>query len=171
MNWYVLHIYSGFEGKIIEALNELREKFEGRIGEILTPKENIVEMKKGKKQVRERTMLPGYLFVQLKPNRELWREIRNIPQVTDFLGQDKKPRPIPASEMEHLLGHARGEVKHTVKETFSKGENVRVIEGPFVNFTGIVEVVNPEKGKLKVMVSILGRSTPVELEFQQVEKL
>ncbi len=171
MNWYVLHIYSGFEGKIREALEELKMRYEGRIGEILTPQESVVEMKRGKKQERKRTMLPGYLFVQLKPNRDLWREIRNIPQVTDFLGQDKKPRPIPAEEMEHLLGQARGEVKHTVTVSFTVGENVRVIEGPFVNFTGTVETINPEKGKLKVMVSILGRSTPVELEFQQVEKL
>lgn len=170
MKWYALHTYSGHENKVKEKLEEMKEEGE-KIGEILIPTEDVIKVSKGKKTLRSKKVLPGYLFIELRLDKALLRKIRQIPQVTDFLGHNKIPHPIPESEIQHLKGQVAGEGKPKIVHEFKKNDNVRVIEGPFMNFTGVVESVNPEKGKLKAMVSILGRVTPVELEFEQVEKL
>jgi transcriptional antiterminator NusG len=171
MKWYALHTYSGYEGKTKTRLEEIKEKLTEKIGEILIPTENVIQVVKGKKQVRTKKMLPGYVFVEMANDKMVWQEIRNLPNVTNFLGNDNIPRPMSSAEIENLKGHITAEAKPKMTAAFNKGENVRVIEGPFINFSGIVDAVFPEKGKVKVMVSILGRQTPVELEFQQVEKL
>ena len=170
--WYVVHTYSGYEKKVKESL-ENRIEAEGvqdRFGDVLIPSETVVEMKKGKKRTGTRSFFPGYLLVQMDLDEKTWHLVRHTPKVTGFVG-GKNPAPIPETEVEEIKSQmAEGRLKPKPKVTFLEGENVRVTDGPFLNFNGIVESIKPDKGKVVVLVSIFGRATPVELDFTQVEK-
>jgi transcriptional antiterminator NusG len=170
--WYVVHTYSGYEKKVKESLQN-RIEAEGvqeRFGDVLIPSETVVEMKKGKKRTGTRSFFPGYLLVQMELDEKTWHLVRHTPKVTGFVG-GKTPAPIPESEVEDIRSQmAEGRLKPKPKVTFTEGENVRVNDGPFSNFNGVVESIRPDKGKVVVLVSIFGRATPVELDFTQVEK-
>ncbi len=172
--WYVVHTYSGYENKVKAALEE-RIKSLGKeelFGEILIPTEKVVEMVKGQKRTSSRKFFPGYIIVNMELNDETWHIVKSIPKVTGFVGGQKTPVPISDDDVKRITQQIEeGAVKPKPKVTFEKGENVRVVEGPFINFNGVVEEVKPDKGKLKVLVSIFGRPTPVELDFIQVEKV
>ena len=172
--WYILHILSGAEEKA-KANLEARIKahnYQETIDQIVIPKEQVTEVKLGKKKVLERKFFPGYMLVHMDMNEESWLFVRNTPGITTFIGPRRKPSPIPQEDVDKILNKAEeSKSKPAPKVSFDKGESVRVMEGPFVNFNGVVDEVYPDKGKLKVSVSIFGRTTPVELEFWQVEKI
>src|SRR6266496_6757666 len=172
--WYVVHIYSGSEQKAKAALEE-RVKSLGKeqyFGEILVPAEKVKELVKGKPKISSRKFFPGYILVNMELNDDTWHLVRSTPKVTGFVGSGAKPVALPAEEVEGILRQMEeGAEKPKLKSTFQKGDKVRVIEGPFVNFQGSIDDLNPERGKLKVMVAIFGRMTPVELEYYQVERL
>jgi len=176
MQWYVIHTYSGYENKAKLALLERAraEGLEDMIGEVLIPTENVVEMVKGHKRVSSRKFYPGYIFVKMVDpvkNQRVWHLIKNTPKVTGFVGDQTNPVPVPEKQIVSVTRQmTEGNEKPKPKIQFEEGEHVRVIDGPFSNFNGIVEEVKPEKGKLRVLVSIFGRATPVELDFIQVEK-
>lgn len=172
--WYVVHTYSGHEGKVREHLMErfnslgLKEK----VGDLLIPMEDVVEIRQGKKIVSTRKFFPGYLLINMEIDDEIWYLIKNTPKVTGFLGDANKPTPLDDSEIEKIMEQLRGAAeKPKPKVGYEQGENVRVIDGPFANFTGVIDEVNLDRGKVKLMVSIFGRATPVELEFPQIEKI
>jgi transcriptional antiterminator NusG len=174
LKWYIVHVYSGFENKVKRALEERiatsgsAEKF----GEIVVPTEQIVELVKGKRKTSSRKFYPGYIMVQMELDEETWHIVNKTEKVTGFLGGREKPTPITEEEANSILNRMEaGKLKPKPKYFFESGDEVRVIDGPFTNFNGVVEEVNPEKGKIKVLVSIFGRSTPVELEFVQVTKI
>jgi len=170
--WYVVHTYSGYEKKVKESLlNRIEaEGVQERFGDVLIPSETVVEMKKGKKRTGTRSFFPGYLLVQMELDEKTWHLVRHTPKVTGFVG-GKTPAPIPESEVEDIKSQmVEGRLKPKPKVTFTEGENVRVNDGPFSNFNGVVESIKPDKGKVVVLVSIFGRATPVELDFTQVEK-
>jgi len=170
--WYVVHTYSGYENKVKASLEERLNALglHERVGQILVPMEDVVEVKGGKRRVSSRKFFPGYLLVEAEMNDDIWYVIKDTPKVTGLLGGAKDPTPLSEEEVTQIQKHMRGEAAEPrPKVLFELGENVRVIDGPFTNFTGVIKEVNPERGKLKVMVSIFGRSTPVELEFLQVE--
>ncbi len=174
MKWYGVHTYSGYENKVKLNLEERIKSLgaEEFFGEILIPSETVIELKKGERKTSTRKFFPGYILVQMELNNETWHIVKNIPKVTGFVGGGTKPAPISDEEVEKItIRIAEGVEKPKPKVEFEVGETVRVVEGPFVNFTGVVEDVKPEKAKLKVMVSIFGRISPVELEFIQVEKI
>jgi transcriptional antiterminator NusG len=172
-HWYVVHTYSGYEDKVKASIEEqfrakglLSAEFEIRI-----PTEDVVEVKAGKKRVSKRKFFPGYLLIRMEMNEETWYLIKSTPKVTGFLGGNT-PTPLTDTEVEEILRTEKAETtKPKPKVLFESGENVRVIEGPFTNFTGVIDEVNLERGKLRVLVSIFGRATPVELDFLQVEKI
>src|SRR4030042_2860543 len=169
--WYVLHTYSGFEQKVKSSIEErIRTAgLETEVSEILIPTEEVIEVRKGKKQTSDKKFFPGYILVRMKMSEEARFVIKETPKVTDFIGKGKLPTPVPDEVVEGIKSQIEeGQKRPKPKVLFSKGEKVRVIDGPFSNFTGIVEDVNPDKATLKVMVSIFGRSTPIELEFVQV---
>ena len=171
-NWYVIHTYSGFEQKVRSSLREQFERSARKedLGEIIVPVEDVVEVRKGKKKVSSRKFFPGYILINVEMSQDIWYMIKNTAKVSGFLGGGGKPVPLSEEEMRAVEEQIRGETsqpKH--KFSFEKGENVRVVDGPFVNFSGTVDEVNQDKGKVRVMVSIFGRATPVELEFPQVE--
>lgn len=171
--WYVVHTYSGYENKARESLLERIRKFgkEEFFGDVLVPTENVVEIVKGKKRESRRKFFPGYILVNMELNEETWYIVKNTPKVTGFVGGTTHPPPIPEEEVMKITQQiADGSLKPKPKVMFEKGEGVRIIDGPFTSFSGIVEEVKPDKGKLRVSVSIFGRSTPVELDFVQVEK-
>jgi len=172
--WYIVHVYSGFESKVKASLEERiasspnPEKF----GEVIVPTEEIVELVKGKRKTSSRKFYPGYILVNLKLDDETWHIVNDTAKVSGFLGGREKPAPLTDEEAEQILKRMEvGKLKPQPKYFFESGDEVRVIDGPFTNFNGVVDEVNPEKGKIKVLVSIFGRSTPVELEFVQVAKL
>lgn len=171
--WYVVHTYSGFEQKAKKALEE-RIKRQGKqdlIEQILVPAENIVEIRKGQKKTATRKFFPSYILVKMELNDDSWYLVKNTPRVTGFVGNSMNPPSIPEEEVLKITQKIdEGEMKPKLKYIFEKGDSVRVIDGPFNTFNGVVEEVNPEKGRLKVLVSIFGRATPVDLEFMQVEK-
>ena len=170
--WFVVHTYSGYEKKVKESLlNRIEsEAMQERFGDVLIPSETVVEMRKGKKKTGTRSFFPGYLLVQMDLDERTWHLVRHTPKVTGFVG-GKNPAPIPESEVEDIKSQmAEGRLKPKPKVTFTDGENVRVVDGPFSNFNGVVESIKPDKGKVVVLVSIFGRATPVELDFTQVEK-
>lgn len=174
MSWYIVHTYSGHENKAKLALEERIRNFkkEKFFGEIIVPEENIVELVKGQKRTTKRRFFPGYILVQMILTDETWHVVKETPKITGFVGDKIKPVPIAESEVQKMTNRiAEGQIKPKHKVSFTEGESVRVIDGPFANFSGIVEDVNPDKGKVKVLVSIFGRSTPVELDFIQVEKI
>jgi len=174
LNWYIVHVYSGFESKVKKALEERIATFSDpdKFGEIVVPTEQIVELVKGKRKTSSRKFYPGYILVQMDLNDETWHIVNNTEKVTGFLGGREKPSPISEEEAQQILNRMEaGKLKPKPKYFFETGDEVRVIDGPFTNFNGTVDDVNPEKGKIKVLVSIFGRSTPVELDFVQVTKL
>ncbi len=171
--WYVVHTYSGYENKVKSAIEE-KVKTSGKehvFGEILVPSEKVVDMVKGVKRTTSRKFFPGYILINMELNDDTWHLIKSIPKVTGFVGGQETPPTISEEEVRKITRQMEeGAVRPKPKVLFDRGENVRVIDGPFTNFAGIVEEVKPEKGKLRVLVSIFGRATPVELDFVQVEK-
>jgi len=171
--WYVIHTYSGYENKVKASLEE-RIKSSGNenyFSEIVIPTENVVEMVRGEKRTTSRKFFPGYVLVNMVMNNETWHIVRSTPKVTGFIGGGKKPTSIPDEQVKEILHQiSEGKLRPKPKVSFEKGDSVRIIDGPFTNFNGLVEEVKPEKGRLKVLVSIFGRSTPIELEFLQVKK-
>ncbi|MEQ5817731.1 transcription antitermination protein nusG [Marinobacter sp. es.042] len=172
--WYVVHAYSGFEKQVMRTLRErvALHEMEDRFGEILVPTEEVVEMREGKKRKSERKFYPGYVLVQMEMDDATWHLVKNTPRVLGFIGGTKdKPAPITEKEAEAILRRVEsGADKPKPKTLFEPGEVVRVVEGPFADFNGVVEEVDYDKSRVKVAVLIFGRSTPVELEFGQVEK-
>ncbi len=174
LKWYIVHVYSGFENKVKAALEErvASSSYAEKFGEIVVPTEKIVELVKGKRKESLRKFYPGYILVKMELDNETWHIVNDTAKVTGFLGGKEKPSPISEKEAEQILSCMEsGKLKPKPKFFFESGDEIRVIDGPFTNFNGIVEEVNPEKGKIRVLVSIFGRSTPVELEFVQVAKL
>jgi transcriptional antiterminator NusG len=174
LKWYVVHTYSGYENKVKAALQErisssgLPEKF----GKILIPTEEVVELVRGKRKTSSRKFYPGYILVQMELTDEAWHLVQETAKVTGFLGGRDSPAPLTDEEAEKIMGQVEaGKLKPQPKFLFETGDEVRVIDGPFTNFTGTVEDVKPDKGKIRVLVSIFGRATPVELEFVQVTKV
>ena len=172
--WYVVHTLTGQEEKVRTSLQRLIEskQFGEAIGQVLVPREKVSEVKGGKKKISERRVFPGYVMLQMDLNDDTWYAVRTTPGVAGFVGSGSKPIPLQEDEVSQILQAAQEKMeKPTPKVVFEKGESVRVTEGPFTNFNGMVEEIHPEKGKLKVMVTIFGRATPVELEYWQVEKV
>ncbi|WP_435640429.1 transcription termination/antitermination protein NusG [Micavibrio aeruginosavorus] len=172
--WYVLHVYSGFESKVAEALMEKAKKhgLEDRVEQIMVPTEEVMEMRRGQKVNAERKFFPGYVLAKLDMSDEVWHLVKDTPKVTGFLGAGNRPSPISEKEAERLLKQIQEGVERPRPSVmFDIGEEVKVAEGPFASFNGVVEDIDEEKGRLKVSVSIFGRATPVELEFTQVEKI
>ena len=173
--WYVVHAYSGYEQQVVKSLEERIDRYQMHdvFGEVLVPKETVVEMKKGQKRRSERKFFPGYVLVQMEMNDETWHLVKSVPKVLGFIGGTaEKPAPISEREANAILQRIQeGEDKPQPKTLFDVGEMIRVIDGPFADFNGEVEEVNYEKSRMRVAVSIFGRSTPVELEFGQVEKV
>lgn len=171
--WYILHTYSGFEEQVKAALEE-RVKNAGQeesFGEILVPTEQVVEMVKGTKKTSSRKFFPGYILLNVDLDDQTWHTVRGTPKVTGFVGDDLHPQSLSDDEAMKIIGRIKdGALKPKPKVMYEQGDVVRVTDGPFSNFQGVVEEVNPEKGRVKVMVSIFGRETPVELEFVQVVK-
>ena len=173
MDWYIIHTYSGFENKVKESLFTRGEAFglNDRIGEILIPTEDVVEMRNGKKVTSKRLLYPGYVLVQLKMDDEMWHVVKNTPRVTSFVGSGQTPTPLSVDEVNQILHRQISSAeKPRPKMTFDRNDRVKIIDGPFSNFTGTIEEVNEDRSTLKVMVTIFGRGTPVELEYFQVEK-
>ncbi len=172
--WYVVNVYSGSEKKVAESLREqaILKKMEDKILEVLVPTEEVVEIKKGAKVNSERKFFPGYILVKMEMSDECWHIVKNTPRVSGFLGSRNKPQPISNAEAERIIKQMEEGVERpqTVID-FEIGEQIRVIDGPFASFVGVVEEVDSEKSRLKVSVSIFGRYTPVELEFSQVERV
>ncbi len=172
--WYVLHVYSGFENKVAEAIRDKAGKLglAERVEEIMVPTEEIVEMKRGQKVNTERKFFPGYVLAKLDMDDDVWHLIKNTPKVSGFLGSGgNKPVPITEKEAQRMLQQMKeGVDRPRPSVVYDIGEEVKVVDGPFASFNGVVEEIDEEKAKLKVSVSIFGRATPVELEYSQVEK-
>jgi len=172
--WYVIHVYSGFENKVAASIREQARQsgMEELIAEVMVPTEELVKMRRGTKVATERKFFPGYVLAKMDMTDETWHLVKNTPKVTGFLGGRGKPSPISESEAERLMNQVKeGVEKPKPSITFEVGEQVRVADGPFTSFNGLVEDVDEDRARLKVAVSIFGRSTPVELEYSQVEKL
>ncbi len=172
--WYIIHAYSGFERKVRESLESRIAAFglQNRIGRIMIPTEPVTELRNGKKYTIDRVFLPGYVLVEMELDNDLWHVIKNTPRVTGFLGTGDNPVALSEQEVSSILFRSDSAAsKPTMKVKFDKGEQVRINEGPFANFTGAVDEINEDKQTLKVMVSIFGRSTPVEIEFSKVDKV
>ncbi|MBL8177161.1 MAG: transcription termination/antitermination protein NusG [Bryobacterales bacterium] len=172
--WYIIHSYSGFEQKVADSLRSRAEAFgfAEKIGQILIPTEEVVELRNGKKVTSKRLLYPGYVLVQMAMDDQLWHEIKNTPRVTGFVGGGNTPVPLTPQEVHSILyRQASSAERPRPKLNFEKGETVRIIDGPFANFSGKVDEVNSERNTLRVLVTIFGRATPVELEFLQVEKI
>ena len=174
MRWYVVHAYSGFEAQVMRLLKERiqRSEIQHHFGDVLVPTEEVVEMRDGQKRKSERKFFPGYVLVQMDMNDDTWHLVKSVPKVMGFIGgSSDKPAPISDSEADAILQRVQeGSEKPRPKILFEPGEVVRVVDGPFNDFNGVVEEVDYDKSRLKVAVLIFGRSTPVELEFGQVEK-
>lgn len=174
LRWYILHVYSGFENKVKKSLDERIASFPNRhkFGEVVVPTEQIVELVKGKRRTSSRKFYPGYIMVRMDLDNETWHIVNSLDKVSGFLGGREKPTPITDEEAQKILNRMEsGKLKPKPKFFFEPGDDIRVTDGPFTNFNGTVEEVNPEKGKIRVLVSIFGRATPVELDFVQVTKL
>jgi transcriptional antiterminator NusG len=173
MKWYIIHSYSGFERKVRESLESRVHAFglEEKIGRVLIPTESVTEVRAGKKYTVERMFYPGYVLVEMDMDDHVWHVVKSTPRVTGFVGTGQQPTPLSEEEVQHIVYKAgESKDKPKLKVKFEKNETVRITEGPFATFTGIVDDVNDDRETLKVMVTIFGRSTPVELEFKQVEK-
>jgi transcriptional antiterminator NusG len=172
--WYIIHAYSGFERKVRESLESRIHAYnlQNRIGRIMIPTEPVTELRNGKKYTIERVFLPGYVLVEMELDNDLWHVIKNTPRVTGFLGTGDSPVALSEQEVSSILFRTDvSKDKPAMKIKFAKSEQVRINEGPFANFSGVVDDVNEDKQTLKVMVSIFGRSTPVEIEFSKVDKM
>ncbi len=173
MNWYVVHVYSGFELKAKQALDERIRTFnmEPVFGEVRVPQETVVELIRGQKKTSSRKFFPGYILVQMEVNQDSWHLVKETPKITGFVGDATDPSPLSEEEVSRILAQVEeGATSPRSRMTFEQGEAVKVIDGPFTDFNGTVDAVNPEKGKVRVLISIFGRATPVELDFFQVEK-
>ncbi len=175
--WYVIHAYSGYENRVKRNLEERIRQYglEDKFDEVVVPTEQVVEMVKGKRRTSQRKFFPGYVLVKMELDDETWHLVKGTPKVTGFVGgggQVEATRSISEAEANSLLARiAEGELRPQPKVLFEEGESVRVLEGPFANFTGTVDEINLEKGKVRVLVSIFGRPTPIEIEFGQLEKI
>jgi len=174
MQWYIIHTYSGFERKVAESLRTRAEAFgfAHQIGQLLIPEEEVVELRNGKKVTSKRLLYPGYVVVQMEMDDELWHRVKDTPRVTGFVGGGTTPVPLSADEINKMLYRQATAAERPArpKMNFEKNEMVRIIDGPFANFQGKVDEINPERNTLRVLVTIFGRATPVELDFLQVEK-
>lgn len=170
--WYVVHTYSGYENKVKNNLEHRIQSMHmnDKIFEVVVPVEDVLEYKSGRKQLIQKKLLPGYLLVRMKLDDDSWYVVRNTPGVTGFVGTSARPTPISNDEVDRIIARQKAE-KPVVSAEFEEGEGVKVVEGPFADFTGIVSEVSLDQSKLKVLVSIFGRETPVELTFEQVTKL
>jgi len=174
LKWYIVHTYSGFENKVKLNLEERVKtlKQEDYFGQVLVPTEQVVELKKGQKKTSSRKFYPGYIMVQMALNKETWHTVRNTAKVTGFLGGGSEPYPVPDEEAERIIRQMEeGITKPKPRYSFEEGDEVRVVDGPFSNFQGTVEEVKQDKEKLRVLITIFGRATPVELDFIQVNKI
>src|SRR5437879_6451516 len=172
--WFIIHTYSGFEQKVAESLRSRAQAFgfADKIGQVLIPTEEVVELRGGKKVTSKRLVYPGYVLVEMEMNDELWHAVKATPRVTGFVGGGTSPVPLSADEVNQILyRQASSAERPRPKMNFEKNESVRIIDGPFANFQGKVDEVNPERNTLRVLVTIFGRATPVELDFLQVEKV
>lgn len=172
--WYIVHTYSGFEHKVKIALED-RIKGQGKedfFSDILVPTEKVVELVKGERKTSSRKFYPGYIMVKMELDEETWHLVQDTPKVTGFVGDKNKPVPIPDEEAQKVIEQmAEGAIRPKPKFFFEEGDEIQVIDGPFSNFNGVVDEVKPDKGKVRVLISIFGRATPVELDFVQVAKL
>lgn len=174
LQWYIVHVYSGFENKVRQSLEERIARYgkQDRFGQILVPTEQIVELVRGRRRTSSRKFYPGYLLVEMDLDDETWHIVNSTDKVSGFLGGREKPVPITEEEAARILSRMEaGQLKPKPRYIFEPGDDIRVTDGPFTNFSGVVEDVNPEKGKIRVLVSIFGRATPVELDFVQVTKV
>jgi len=174
MKWYIIHAYSGFERKVRESLESRIRAFglEGRMGRVLIPTETVTEIRNNKKYTRESMFYPGYVLIEMDMDDEVWHMVKSTPRVTGFVGTGQQPTPLSDEEVQQIVYRvADSKEKPKLKIKYEKNESVRITEGPFATFTGVVDEVNEDRETLKVMVTIFGRSTPVELEFGQVEKV
>ncbi len=174
VRWYVIHVYSGFENKVADSIREQAKQqgMEEEIADVQVPTEEVVRMRRGTKVAAARKFFPGYVLVNMEMTDDSWHLVKNTPKVTGFLGASGKPNPISGAEAERIMHQVKEGVERPKPMiTFEVGEQVRVSDGPFTSFNGMVEEVDEEKARLKVAVSIFGRATPVELEYSQVEKL
>lgn len=172
--WYIVHAYSGFEKKVAQSIKEqaAQKGLSDLITEVVVPTEEVVEVRRGKKVSAERKFFPGYVMIKMELNDETWHMVKNTAKVTGFLGGGNRPCPITESEAEQIFTQVREGIehpKHTI--SFESGESVKITDGPFESFVGVVEEVDDEKSRVKVSVTIFGRPTPVDLEFSQVEKI
>ena len=173
MNWYIVQAYSGFEKKVVESIKDTltKSKLEANLGEILVPTQEVTEVKKGKRTKKERKYFPGYVLVKIDLTKQIYHLIKNLQKVSGFLGSSDKPTPISDIEIQRILGQvSESAINQKSGISFEIGEKVKVCDGPFASFNGLIEEVDEEKSRLKVSVSIFGRPTPVDLEFNQVEK-
>src|SRR5438067_11255936 len=174
MKWYIIHAYSGFERKVKESLESRIEAFglQDKIAQVVIPTEPVTEIRNGKKYTIERMLYAGYVLVKMDMDDHVWHVVKSTPRVTGFVGTGQQPTPLSEEEVQHIVYRAgESKDKPKLKVKFEKNETVRITEGPFATFTGVVDDVNEDRETLKVMVTIFGRSTPVELEFNQVEKV
>ncbi len=173
-SWYIIHTYSGFEKKVAETLKSRIDAagVSDQFGEIMVPTEDVIEMRGGKKVVTPKLFYPGYVLVEMDMNDETWHLVRSTPRVTGFVGSSQKPSPLTSEEVDRIVHKVEVAAEHPKpKLRFDKGENIKITDGPFKDFTGLVDEINDDRSTLRVLVTIFGRSTPVELDFYQVEKL
>tara|TARA_Y100000817_G_C16725926_1_gene485716 strand:+ start:230 stop:754 length:525 start_codon:yes stop_codon:yes gene_type:complete len=174
MNWYIVQAYSGFENKVADSIKDIMSKnsLSSSLGEILVPTQKVTEVKKGKRTQKQKKYFPGYVLVKIDLNKQIYHQIKNIQKVSGFLGPEGKPVPVSENEIKKIITQANeSQTSPSGGVTFEVGEKVKVCDGPFASFTGLVEEIEEEKSRLKVSVSIFGRPTPVDLEFNQVEKI
>ena len=173
MNWYIIQAYSGFEKKVVESIKDTlaKNKLNTHLEEILVPTHQVTEVKKGKRSKREKKYFPGYVLVKVNLTKQIYHLIKNLQKVSGFLGSEDKPTPITDNEIKRILGQvSESAINQKSGISFEIGEKVKVCDGPFASFSGMIEEIDEEKSRLKVSVSIFGRPTPVDLEFNQVEK-
>lgn len=172
--WYAVHTYTGKENEVKESIENLmkKEEFKDKIFEVIVPTEEVIEIKEGVKRIVTRKIFPGYLIINIDLDYKIWRKIKNIPGVTSFVGAGRTPVPLSEDEVERIKKHIiETKEKPKPKVTYAPGEQVKITSGPFETFTGVIDEVYEDKGKLKVLITIFGRETPVELDYTQVEKI
>ena len=173
MNWYIVQAYSGFEKKVVESIKDIlsKNKLDSHLDEILVPTHQVTEVKKGKRTKKERKYFPGYVLIRVDLNKQIYHLIKNLQKVSGFLGSADKPSPLSDNEIKRILGQvSESAINQKSGISFEIGEKVKVCDGPFASFNGLVEEIDEDKSRLKVSVSIFGRPTPVDLDFNQVEK-
>jgi len=172
VKWYVVHTYSGHENKVKDYLLQAVKThgMEDLFGQVLVPTEEVMELKRGKKVSVKKKYFPSYVFIQMSLSDETWRLVNSVPGLTSFVGQREKPQPVPEREIDEILARLEGDTSRIkIEAPFEVGDTVKVVDGAFADFSGVVDEVNPERGKVKVLVTIFGRATPVELDFLQVQ--